>query len=154
RIRLSLRQLRGCELLLFGAGFGRYLLRQILYLWPGSRFMGLVGGALEAGESLRAYDQLVGMVYEMYFPWSLYLFAYGVLVPNTWRRCTLVVTILTLVPLGVWIAACEWNGVPMQLYTGGRILGSFPMLAVAGALAIYGSYRIASLQNEAQEARR
>jgi serine/threonine-protein kinase len=153
-IRLSLRQLRGCELLLFGAGFGRYLLRQILYLWPGSYRMGLVGGALEAGESLRAYDQLVGMVYEMYLPWSLYLFAYGVLVPNTWRRCTLVVTILTLLPLGVWIAACEWNGVPMQLYTGGRILGSFLMLAVAGALAIYGSYRIASLQNEAQEARR
>jgi hypothetical protein len=57
RIRLSLRQLRGCELLLFGAGFGRYLLRQIVYLWPGSCFMGLVGGALEAGESLRTVGE-------------------------------------------------------------------------------------------------
>ncbi|MFL5240763.1 MAG: serine/threonine-protein kinase [Gemmataceae bacterium] len=154
RVRLSLGQLRALELVLFGSVFVRYLIRQSLFLWPGDGFLREVGPWLASGDLLRAQERLNALVYEMFFPWALYIIAYGVLIPNTWRRCALVVTVLTLLPVCVWMAGCAANGLPSDKWFLGRVNGSFLMLAVAAALAIYGSYRITTLQNEAFKARR
>ena len=86
--------------------------------------------------------------------WFTLIVAYGVFIPNTWRRCALVVGLLAATPM-VTAAICN------EAFGGldGKLLSTYLFnlaiwLMYASALAIYGSHRIEVHRNEALEARK
>jgi eukaryotic-like serine/threonine-protein kinase len=90
-------------------------------------------------------------------PWVFLIMVYGTFIPNTWRRCAAFVGIMAVIP---WVltAASAITGAAM----GTRPLLNFldfltfmgMWLAFAVAVAVYGSYRIGLLRQEALEARK
>lgn len=86
-------------------------------------------------------------------PWGLMAVAYGVLIPNTWRRCAAGVGLILLVGYlpGVFVFLDHgFRAKPAFLYLTTKAL----WLGVAGAIAVYGSYRIEILREEVQQAQR
>src|SRR5207302_261698 len=85
--------------------------------------------------------------------WFVILVLYGTFIPNTWRRCALVVGLLVLTPLVLTVVA----GSQCPIMSKHLASASFSMIVVLGtgaAIAIFGSYRIQELQEEAFEARK
>ena len=86
--------------------------------------------------------------------WFAVIVAYGIFIPNTWRRCSAVVGALAATPI---VAAAISN-----VFFGGldaRLLSAYlfniaTWMAYASALAIYGSHRIDALGKEVLEARK
>ena len=85
--------------------------------------------------------------------WLLLIVLYGTFIPNTWKRCTVVVGILVALPLLLNFAVC-WNCPIMGGHTWTATFDTSVILAVAAAIAIFGSYKISTLQAEAFAARR
>jgi serine/threonine-protein kinase len=86
-------------------------------------------------------------------PWGLIAVAYGVLIPNTWRRCAAVVGLILLVgylPGAFAVLVHDVPARPAFLYLSTKAL----WLGVAGSIAVYGSYRIEILREEAFHARK
>ncbi len=84
--------------------------------------------------------------------WFTLIVAYGVFIPNTWRRCALVVGALAATPI-VTAAICNavFGGLDGKLLS--TYLFNIAMwMMYAGALAVYGSHRIEVHRNEALEA--
>jgi hypothetical protein len=86
--------------------------------------------------------------------WAFLIVVYGMFIPNTWRRCAAVVGILAVIPFGLSAASgltgAAIAGLPLvKLLT---VMGFW--LALAVAVAVYGSHRIELLRQEAVVARR
>src|SRR5215471_2364421 len=86
--------------------------------------------------------------------WSVLIVSYGAFIPNTWRRCAAVVGVMALIPVAIGAAA----GLPDPAVPG-RLLGHFLLMsgflvAVAGAVAVFGSHHIQVLRQQALEARK
>jgi serine/threonine-protein kinase len=84
--------------------------------------------------------------------WYFVLTFYGLFIPNTWRRSLAVIGTTVLVPFGVTVAAATINPVVadqlpavLAVTTAGLLLSS--------SLALFGSFKISSLQREAVAAR-
>src|SRR5262249_21355274 len=78
---------------------------------------------------------------------------YGIVIPNTWRRCLGVVAAMVLVTLVGWAILLSRYSLPSGvLWAYFSRLGIF--LGIAGAVVIYGSHRIATLRQQAFEARK
>jgi serine/threonine-protein kinase len=84
--------------------------------------------------------------------WFILIVVYGTFIPNTWRRCALVVGIMSLVPLALTAGMCVSCPV-MGNYTQSALFGMTVVLGIGVAIAIFGSYKISELQHEAQAAR-
>jgi eukaryotic-like serine/threonine-protein kinase len=138
--RLSVRGLRAFELALFGAVYLQWV---------------VVHGFLFPGLRLPDPPDWFGFIfaYAVSFPWALLIIGYGVLIPNTWRRCAAVVGVMAVTPLVV----AKWNGMAAQA------TGQFPevnyfvlsatLMGMSAALAVYASYRIETLRRAAVVAR-
>jgi serine/threonine-protein kinase len=141
RRNLSLRQLRILELILFGSGFAfwswdhAFIYPELRLLEPPFWF-GMIMGVAVSG------------------PWDFMIIAYGIFIPNTWRRCAAVVGVMALAPIVISVTtsiAADASGgqsplvylLTLATYTGG-----------AAALATYGAHRIEVLRQEALAARR
>lgn len=141
---LSLRHLRAIEIVLFFS-MGLYstwvqlwfhsygwLARMAEFDWPGVWLLA------------RAFT----------FGWFAMIVFYGILIPNTWQRCAIVVGIM-----GVWavllnVAAGFWEaGVARPLH-GLFILECVTDMALAAALATYGAHRIEVIRAQVVEARK
>jgi serine/threonine-protein kinase len=87
------------------------------------------------------------------FRWFLLIVVYGTFIPNTWRRCALIVAILALAPLLITTLACGQCVIqgPHMPYA---LFDMTILLAIGAATAIFGSYKIGELQQEAFEARK
>jgi serine/threonine-protein kinase len=86
-------------------------------------------------------------------PWALAVFSYGVLIPNTWYRCAAAVGLIALSGFLPNVLVLFGHGASFQpafLYLTVKAL----WLGIAVAGAVYGSYRIEVLQQEALEARK
>ncbi len=84
--------------------------------------------------------------------WDLAIICYGVFIPNTWRRCIAVVAVMMLIPVTITvIAGFHHQVVRLQLpfLLGFTVLG----LLVSAALAVFGTFKISSMQQEAFAAR-
>jgi serine/threonine-protein kinase len=85
--------------------------------------------------------------------WFLLIVLYGIFIPNTWRRCTAIVTMLALLPITLMLVGSQ-----LDRTTGAYVLSGLPesviMMAVAAAIAVFGSYKIRQLQVQAHEAQR
>jgi serine/threonine-protein kinase len=141
---LSLGQLRAAELVLVG-------LTAFLCVWKQSSY--LEGGLFF--RQFRGPDRLPVLAAYHSLPWFALLAAYGLFVPNTWRRCAVVVGVIALCPFAVLAADTRQPGWGIT----GRAL--LPYLTVLGlwmtfgaVLAIFGSHHITALRREASAARR
>ncbi len=87
-------------------------------------------------------------------PSCLLIIFYGILIPNTWLRATVVVGLLTLVPLvAVFLASGVDPGRPVS-WVIPVLMSLATWLGWAAGIAIFGAHRLEVLRQEAVEARR
>ena len=141
---LSLTALRRVELVLFGLA---------ALFFAKHRFTALLHGPEGPWEGPGHREMFVIQVVMINNAlWNFLIICYGVFIPNTWRRCVVVVAILDAIPLVITLfAGLEQPEVREHLllllgFTGTGLL-------VSTALAVFGSFKISSLEREARVAR-
>ncbi len=86
--------------------------------------------------------------------WFALLVGYGALIPNTWRRCAAVVTVLALSPVVMFLMLSLWLR-PLETEVVVSILSSLTLwMGVAVAVVVFTSYRIEMSRQEAADARK
>jgi hypothetical protein len=144
----SVRGLRAVELVLIGA------IASVI-LWAGAD--PYIYGRLEeaAGRPLR--DRTAAISWYVNFTslrWFITLVMYGTIIPNTWRRCAAVVSVLVLSPLTLFASLAFWAR-PLDPAIAVQVLVGMAMwFGLAAAVVVFGSYRIEVLGRQAAEARR
>jgi len=85
--------------------------------------------------------------------WFTLIVLYGMFIPNTWRRCATVVGSIALMPIliNTGMVVAEEN---LRAYATELMFNSTAIVGVASAIAIFGSYRISTLHQEAVEAKK
>ncbi len=85
-------------------------------------------------------------------PWVVFAVGYGILVPNTWRRCAAVVGGVAVLVAAIHTVAYTLRPLPGGLF--------WPMLAMkaiwfglASMIVVYGAYRVQELRERAEGAR-
>ncbi|MGH7224932.1 MAG: serine/threonine-protein kinase, partial [Gemmataceae bacterium] len=147
RKHLSLSALRAIELTIFGS-------LAAFFAWL--QYKEFVHGPLvEASQCNLAPLILKYAVGNTSTRWFFLIIVYGVFIPNTWRRCLLVGLGLALTPLILTPLAASRHG-PLQADTASELYFSLltmaTLLAVALAIAVFGSHRIQVLEEQAFEA--
>jgi serine/threonine-protein kinase len=139
------RMLRGIELVMFGS-----LAAHLAYL----QFRWFHGGAVvDWADDAGRERALVFAAHSNALRWVLLIVLYGTLIPNTWKRCTTIVGLFALTPLVLNYLICFRCPI-MSQYTWTATFDTFVFLAVAAAIAIFGSYKISTLHAQAFEARK
>ncbi len=143
RKRLSLPILRAIELAIFGS-------LTVFFAWLQYRDF-LHGPLAEASRGPQGPLLLHHAVGNTSTRWFFLIIVYGVFIPNTWRRCLLVSLGLALTPLILTPLAASRHAPPqMELFF--SLFDMAILLAVALAIAVFGSYRIQVLEEQAFEA--
>jgi eukaryotic-like serine/threonine-protein kinase len=145
RPSLPLGALRRIEMLIFGMIAFDFTALQYTYLV--APLPGGYEGPRHAATHLASVNFLVD------FYWFCLIVIYGLVIVNTTRRTAWMVGGMTALSLGALVAAALQNEavrplLPMLLAT------SATLLAIANALAIFGSFKIGELQRAAIEARK
>ncbi len=153
RATWTLEQLRVIELLFFGLLGATLLLRSYFLLWRTDTLAHAVELIGQKHHAL-AYRLVTSLNYEIHLPWALLIIAYGVFIPNRWRRCALVVTLKTVAPLGLRTAAYVTSGLPLEDWNNLAGTNGGFLLLIADAIAIFGAHRIEVLRQEALHARK
>jgi serine/threonine-protein kinase len=142
---LSLTSLRTLELTVFGLVAAVFAWLQVDTYHDGALLRALRPGS----EGL--VFRLVGVSAAL--RWFLLVVLYGTFIPNTGRRCAAVVAVLAAVPVALTVA-----GGLLDRDTGAYVLSTLPetilLMAIAAAIAVFGSHKIGELQRQAHEARR
>src|SRR5260370_6381925 len=85
--------------------------------------------------------------------WFLLIVLYGTFIPNTWQRCFAIVGSLELLPVIMMIAGSQ-----LDRATATYVLAGLPetviLMAIAAAIAVFGSYKIRELHKTAHDAHR
>jgi serine/threonine-protein kinase len=144
---LTLGWLRTAELVLFGLPLAHVTWYYLDLLWLQHQL-------------LRTFRENVHFVPFILFTLDLHflveIVGYGTLVPNTARRCALVVTAMAVVPVAL-VAAVGFSEEPIRTEYLVPFLASLFVMAmwmgVAAALAVYGSHRVEVLRREVVAAR-
>src|SRR5206468_10783589 len=131
----------------------RMLLRGYILFWSADH-VNRVHDWIAAGEGENARQMMTGLSHRLTAPSAMFVVAYGVIIPNTWRRCALVVALFTFAPIVIWLAACIARGLPAHYWFSLGVVIAFLVLIQTAALSVYGAYRIESSRQEASEARR
>ena len=147
KIRLSVTQLRIVELVLFGVVTAYFAWIQIILMSNGNLLEWANRSSPEAeGNFMRIAN------YGNVLRWFGLIVIYGTFVPNTWKRCALIVGILAAIPLS--LTALTLNCPVMCPFAVQSLLDMVILLGIASTIAIFGSYKISSLQKEAIEAKK
>lgn len=85
--------------------------------------------------------------------WFAIIALYGAFIPNTWARCLGVVSVFTFVPMGLMALSCFKCPIMGPLWPT-AVFDMFVILGIASAMTIFGSHRIAELQQQAFEAKK
>ncbi len=144
-IRLSYNQLRWTELTLFGTTALYFLGLQAL-LFHDPRLVDWANAAY-VHEIIRLAN--VSNVVR----WFALIVIYGSLIPNTWKRCARNVAILAAFPISMMVLMC-FNCPVMGPYLWNPVLDSITLLGIGSAIAIFGSYKVSELHQEALEAKK
>lgn len=141
----SYRQLRGMEAVIFGAIALRLAVSQAVFVLEG-RMQAFVASGDE--------DKILMLGELGATRWFVLIVVYGVFIPNRWQRCAAVVGGMALVPLVVLGGLLLQDGM-LSIPLVEHFLTKMALhLALAVAIAVYGSYRIDVLQRQAAEARK
>jgi serine/threonine-protein kinase len=143
RLPLSLRALRWIEVGLFSGLLIDFGYQQVQFFQVG--FF-----------SALALDSWIGPVIaarSISWPWAVTIISYGILVPNTARRCGIAVAGMAAGFLAITLGlALSTAGVPSSARFG-FVLCSMTDMALAAAVAVFGAYRIATLHQAAAKTR-
>jgi serine/threonine-protein kinase len=143
RPHLCLDTLRWIELALFGSA-GAYFAWLQFILIQNPQLRELVANGNDIVAKLAASAN--GM------RWFTLMVIYGTFIPNTWRRCAAVMGLFILTPLALMTFNC-WGCTKLGPFLPDMLTVTCIQLALGAAVAIFGSYKISSLQQEAFEAR-
>jgi eukaryotic-like serine/threonine-protein kinase len=146
KVPLGMRALRLIELGLFGS-MAIYFAYLQLRAFNNPEFLELA----QEESHQRLIASLVTMSTSL--RWFVLLVLYGTFIPNTWKRCAAVVALLILTPVVLNVIA----GVSCPIFSKHLYSVTFNLVVIlvtGGAIAIFGSYRIQELQEEALEARK
>jgi len=143
RKHLWLSALRGIELAIFGS-------LAVFFAWLQFKEF-LHGPVVDAMHCTWAPLILRQAVGNTSLRWFFLIIVYGVFIPNTWQRCLLVGLVLALTPLILTPLAASRHA-PLQTELFFALLEMATLLAVALAIAVFGSYRIQALEEQAFEA--
>jgi serine/threonine-protein kinase len=142
---LAMRSLRILELTIFGMIAAFFAWLQFDTYHDGAVLRSVVLG--QEGIVFR----LVGSAASL--RWFLLIVLYGTFIPNTWRRCAAVVGSLAAFPVALMVA-----GSLLDAATGPYVLSALPetiiLMAIAVAIAVFGSHKIRELHEKAHEAER
>jgi hypothetical protein len=143
----STRGLRTIELLLFGS-----VAAVLLWTMAYPEWYSLLEQTRQPPRDLRAFRAAYVESSSLY--WFSLLVGYGSMIPNTWRRCVVVVGLLAATPL-VFLAAFTLWLRPLETEVAlNAISGLALWIGVAAALVVFTSYRIELLREQAADARR
>jgi serine/threonine-protein kinase len=142
---LSIGALRLIEGILFGSAGAFFVFGYITHFSSGKVVEWAAPGHVDA------VVKLASMTYNM--RWFVLIVLYGAFVPNTWKRCAIIVGILSAFPLLLSLWSCTFCANMADKTTWVNFVGSAVFLGLAAAIAIFGSYKISSLQREAVVAR-
>lgn len=142
---LGMTGLRVVELVIFGS----------VALYVGSLQLdsyrdGAIAGLLTTGQAAGVY-RLIGI--SAVLRWCLTIVLYGTFIPNTWRRCAVVVGCLAAIPVGLMVAV-GLSSMPAAPFVLAALPESIILLATASAIAVFGSHKIRELHERAHEAQR
>ena len=144
-LALTVRTLRIMELTLFGlpAVFFVYLHHTLfsdgkILNWAGEGFSERVTGMALTLDNLR---------------WFVIIVLYGTFIPNTWKRCAVVVGVLVAIPLALTLLSCLTCPYVSPVTGLEPLLDSVILLFLGATIAIFGSYKISVLQQQAVVAR-
>jgi serine/threonine-protein kinase len=87
------------------------------------------------------------------YRWFLLAVVYGMFIPNTWRRCAAVVGSMALAPIMLTVCAPLFSSTPAD-YIGLALPDTAILMAMAVAVAVFGSHKIRELHQQAHEAQR
>jgi tRNA A-37 threonylcarbamoyl transferase component Bud32 len=87
------------------------------------------------------------------FRWFTLIVLYGMFIPNTWQRCVMIVSAIAATPLALTFLICFPCNV-MGQYWGRATFDEAAMLGLGAAIALFGSYKINTLQDAASQARK
>jgi serine/threonine-protein kinase len=145
KLPLSLRMLRGIELVMFGAMALFFACLQV-HVFGGGRFFDW------AHPDYRMRVLTLATTSNT-LRWFILIVLYGAFIPNTWRRSAVIIGAMALTPLALMFLTC--NGCQtMGAFTGHTVFDTTVVLALGSAIAIFGSYKISSLEQEAYQARK
>lgn len=135
--RFLLSRLRMTEILLFGFSALFFMINDYVSLLT------------SAGE---------GYLLPITLPWTILIFTYALLIPNSWQRATAVIVPMALAPVAVLAIAAYSNPQVAKLLTAGSafryaMLESSMAMVIGAIIAIWGVKTIRSLRSEAYEAR-
>jgi serine/threonine-protein kinase len=144
-LALSQRALRIIELLMFGSMALYFADMQFRVSYPGK--------AVEwaTAEALPQVMRIANTANNM--RWFFLIVLYGMFVPNTWKRCAIVVGCLAAIPIFLTALKCPVCDV-VGPYAWTLFFDTLTVLGMATTMAIFGSYRISSLQQQAYQARK
>ena len=135
----SLTQLRRFELAIFGSLAVQLMSMLVAQL---SEF----AGEQDAASAL-SYRGL------MMSAWIIIMLTYGILMPNTWKRATLVLFPMAAIPYVVVYALSSQNPAVAETLGHDRAKTPLPLPFVAAAVGVFGSQVIHSIRREAFKAR-
>jgi serine/threonine-protein kinase len=159
---LSLRQLRGIELTVFGLVLLELAWELFCELFFFPQFAGMAE-LVHIGEpdtfrnpDTAAVAAWIWWLHSAYssLPFFILIMCYATLIPSSWRRCTLVVGATALTPLLISAAAGFLTVASTSMFFVLYVLPMGVNMAIAVALAAYGTHRIELLRREAAEARK
>ena len=144
RLQFSMCRLRTVELVLFGS-------LAIFFAWLQYEAF-LQGNIAEAATCERAPLILSQAIGNSATRWFFLIIAYGVFIPSTWQRCLGVTLGMALAPLILTPLGVSRHHSPWQNEMFFSLLAMATFLAMAVAIAVFGSHRIQVLQEQAFEA--
>ncbi len=85
--------------------------------------------------------------------WLVMIYTYALFIPNTIRRATVIIAILTLMPVGLLLAQVSFHPMAGAAASGVDLLATILLLLLAAVGSVFGVDTIGSLRREAFEAR-
>jgi len=99
-------------------------------------------------------DEVMGLAINANtFRWFTLIVLYGMFIPNTWQRCVMVVTAIAVTPIVLTFLICFPCHIMGQHWSRATF-DEAAMLGLGSAIALFGSYKINTLQDEAKQARK
>ena len=141
-VHLSIRALRSIEFALFGMTAGFFALLQY-FIFCIERVCNISGHAPEIVRLAISSSSI---------RWFFLIVIYGVFIPNTWKRTAIAAISTALLPIALTASGAMAHGhQETEVYS--ALADMTILLGMAVAVAVFGSYRIQYLAQQAREAR-
>ncbi len=147
QIKYSFRMLRVLEFTLFGVAALYFAFLQLVMFHHGQIVLDWQIALDNQGEVLRLANS------SNILRWFALIVAYGTFVPNTWKRSAIFVGILAMIPISLMFTVCL-NCPIMGPHLWQSLFDMITVLGMGSAIAIFGSYKISELHQEAIQARK